>query len=225
MHGKNICDAALSNLPSNAITEAIRSGDFIFSGSPNVVLDLAKARATPAVARSFKEGWWAIERIFYGFFQHSKFTALAVPKADGFNGSHDVHMFAGDCKDAAAARKDGLLTTYASIEPCCAYRGVPCSVPCVAARHAPLLTPAPAPCHRRGIPCACPPCIALLWGNCEMVAVFGKVKKQKAPRAAGETAELRQMESLEVWAASLKAKQLAAAGRADRREQSLEGLY
>ena len=81
MHGKNICDAALSNLPSNAITEAIRSGDFIFSGSPNVVLDLAKARATPAVARSFKEGWWAIERIFYGFFQHSKFTALAVPKS------------------------------------------------------------------------------------------------------------------------------------------------
>ena len=58
-----------------------------------------------------------------------------------------------------------------------------------------------------------------------MVAVFGRVKKQKAPRAAGETAELRQMEALEVGAASLKAKQLAAAGRADRREQSLEGLY
>ena len=50
----------------------------------------------PTGAKSFKEGWWAIERIFYGFFQHSKFTALAVPKADGFNGSHDVHMFAGD---------------------------------------------------------------------------------------------------------------------------------
>ena len=47
MHGKNICDA-LSNLPSNAITEAIRSGNFIFSGSRNVVLYLAKARATPA---------------------------------------------------------------------------------------------------------------------------------------------------------------------------------
>ena len=70
MHGKNICDAALSNLPSNAITEAIRSGDFIYIFilrlSPNVVLDLAKARATTAVARSFKEGWWAIEHIFYG---------------------------------------------------------------------------------------------------------------------------------------------------------------
>ena len=59
-------------------------------------------------------------------------------------------------------------------------------------------------------------------GDCEMVAVFGQVKKQKAPRAAGETAELWhwQMESLEVWAASLKSKQLA-----DRRERSLEGLY
>ena len=50
--------------------------------------------------------------------RHSKFTALAVPKsatsdkADGFNGSHDVHMFAGGCKDSAAARKDGLLTMY-----------------------------------------------------------------------------------------------------------------
>ena len=89
---------------------------------------------------------------------------------------------------------------------------MPCSVPHVATRHAPLLTSP----HRlpvTGAVCACPPCIALQWGDCEMVAVFGKVKKQKAPRAAGETAELRQMESLEVWAASLKAKQLAAAGR------------
>ena len=57
MHGKNICDVALSNLPSNAITEAIRWGDFIFSGSRNLVLDLAKARATPAVAGSFKKSW------------------------------------------------------------------------------------------------------------------------------------------------------------------------
>mmetsp|Transcript_19280 Transcript_19280/g.56569 ORF Transcript_19280/g.56569 Transcript_19280/m.56569 type:complete len:81 (-) Transcript_19280:759-1001(-) len=43
MHGKNICDAALSNLPSNANTEALRSDDFIFSGSRNVVIDLTGA--------------------------------------------------------------------------------------------------------------------------------------------------------------------------------------
>ena len=66
-----------------------------------------KGAGDPGVAGSFKKSWGAIERIFDGFFQHSKFTALAVPKADGFNGSHDVHMFAGDCKDAAAARKMG----------------------------------------------------------------------------------------------------------------------
>ena len=80
MHGKNICDVALSNLPSNAITEAIRWGDFIFSGSRNLVLDLAKARATPAVAGSFKESWWAIERIFDGFFQHSKSPPSPSPR-------------------------------------------------------------------------------------------------------------------------------------------------
>ena len=101
MHGKNICDA-LSNLPSNAITEAIRSGDFIFSGSRNVVLYLAKARATPALAKSFKEGWWAIERIFYGFFQHSKFTALAVPKADGFNAALSTAHTTSTCSRGIA---------------------------------------------------------------------------------------------------------------------------
>ena len=119
MHGKNICDAAMSNLPSNAITEAIRSGDFIFSGSRNVVLYLAKARATPAVAKSFKEGWWAIERIFYGFFQHAEFTALAVPARRPqvprlmASTAHTTSICSrGTARDAAAARKDGLLTMY-----------------------------------------------------------------------------------------------------------------
>ena len=37
-----------------------------------------------------------------------------------------------------------------------------------------------------------------------------KVKSVKAPRAKGETAALKQMESLEAWAASLKSKQLVA---------------
>ena len=66
-----------------------------------------KGAGDPGCRRVVQEELGAIERIFDGFFQHSKFTALAVPKADGFNGSHDVHMFAGDCKDAAAARKMG----------------------------------------------------------------------------------------------------------------------
>jgi hypothetical protein len=50
------------------------------------------------------------------------------------------------------------------------------------------------------------------------------VKIVKSPRAVGETSGLRQVESLEAWAASLKPRQLIAV-RADRREHGLEGLY
>lgn len=186
MHGKSICDA-LGNMPANAITEAIRRDDFVFSGPRELVVYLSRARATPAIAKCFKQGWWAVERIFYGFFEHAKFTALTVPTADGFHGSHEMHMFAGDCRDPAAAAKEGPLTV-------------------------------------RGTPCSCRPCTALLWSECEMKQVFGSTKKVKAPRAQGETANLRQMESLSEWAASLREKQLVAV-RASRREHSLEGMY
>ena len=50
------------------------------------------------------------------------------------------------------------------------------------------------------------------------------MKPFKAPRAAGETAGLKLMESLELWAASLKAKQLVAV-RVDPSEQSIEGKF
>ena len=100
MHGKNICDVALSNLPSsrlsNAITEAIRWGDFNILRLSQPRPRSRKGAGDPGCRRVVQEELGAIERIFDGFFQHSKFTALAVPKADGFNRSHDVHMFAGD---------------------------------------------------------------------------------------------------------------------------------
>ena len=51
-----------------------------------------------------------------------------------------------------------------------------------------------------------------------------QAKPAKAPRAASDTAALRLMESLEVWAASLTAKQLVGV-RVDKSEQSLEGPY
>ena len=77
----------------------------------------------------------------------------------------------------------------------------------------------------RAVPCACPPCTELRFNDCEMKALLScEVKRVKAPRAAGETAGLRQMDSLEAWAASLKSKQLVAV-RADRRERSVEGCY
>ena len=106
-------------------SQAIRRDEFIFAGPRELVIYLARNRPVPAVAKTVKDGWWAVERIFYGFFEHAKFTALVVPTAIGFDGSHDMHMFAGDCRDAAVARKEGRLTV----------RGTPCACgPCTALR-------------------------------------------------------------------------------------------
>ncbi len=57
-----------------------------------------------------------------------------------------------------------------------------------------------------------------------MKLVVGQVKIVKLPRAVGETSGLRQMRSLEAWAALHKPRQLITV-RADRREQGLEGFY
>ena len=187
MEGKSICDA-LGNLPKNAISDAISKGEYIFSGSREFVLFLARKSPTPSISKAKKDGWWAVERIFYGFFEHSKFTKLVVPTANGFDGSHEMHMIAGDCKDPAVATEQGRVTV-------------------------------------RAVPCACPPCTALDFKNCEMIALLCcKTKSVKAPRAAGETAGLKKLESLEAWAATLKKKQLVAV-RVVSSERSLEGIY
>ena len=108
MEGKSICDA-LGNLPKNAIIDAIQKGEYIFAGSREFVLFLAAKSPKPSVCKAKKDGWWAVDRIFYGFFEHAKFTKLVVPTADGFHGSHDMHMIAGTCRDANEATKNGRL--------------------------------------------------------------------------------------------------------------------
>ena len=61
------------------------------------------------------------------------------------------------------------------------------------------------------VPCACTSCMQLRFAECKMLALHHcKAKHVKAPRAAGETAALKQIESLEAWAASLKSKALVA---------------
>jgi len=190
MEGKSICDA-LGNLPKNAIMDAIAKGEYIFSGSREFVLYLARKTPTPSVAKAKKEGWWAVERIFYGFFEHSKFTKLVVPTADGFSGSHEMHMIAGVCKDPNAARLEGRLMVAA-------------------------------------VPCACKACTDPSFGNCEMKALFSQrdAKVVKTPRASTDTANLRQMDSLAEFAASLKSKQLVGVRVAkDKKERSMEGSY
>lgn len=40
-----------------------------------------------------KQGWWAIEDIYYGYYDPKCFTQLAVPEAKGFAGSSEMHRF------------------------------------------------------------------------------------------------------------------------------------
>jgi hypothetical protein len=74
----------------------------------------------------------------------------------------------------------------------------------------------------RGNPCICVECKAERFNSCLMKHIIGPVRRVKVPREKNETSQLRQLESLHTWAASLKAKQLIAM-RAD--DPSIEGLY
>ena len=66
---------------------------------------------------------------------------------------------------------------------------------------------------------------AVNYDACEMVAVFGTVpvRRVKVPREANQTSGLRQLKSLQLWAAACKKGQLAAT-RVVSDEACLEGL-
>ena len=186
MEGKNVCDP-LSNMPKKTLEGAISRGDLLLVGTREKVLYLAEHRATPELSKLFKDGWWAVDRIFYGFYEHKQFTALNVPRAVGFKDSHECHFFAGVNTDVDEARLNGPLTV-------------------------------------RGNPCACVECTAGRFDSCLMKSVISVVRRVKAPRETNATSQLRQIECLHTFAATLKAKQLAAV-RAGGEERSLEGLY
>jgi hypothetical protein len=57
-----------------------------------------------------------------------------------------------------------------------------------------------------------------------MAALLGAVRRVKVPREQNATAGLRQVESLQQWAASLKKSQLAST-RVAPDEACIEGLY
>ena len=72
--------------------------------------------------------------------------------------------------------------------------------------------------------CACPPCTAGNYTACKMKAVFGEVRRVKVPREKNQNSGLRQLESLQLWAAACKKGKLAAT-RVASDEVCLEGLY
>ena len=174
-------------MPKRTLGQAIERGEVLLVGTREKVLYLALHRATPAMAKMWKDGWWAVGRIFWGYYDHKQFMALNVPKAIGFKDSHEMHLFAGLGADADEARLNGPLTA-------------------------------------RGNVCACKPCTAGNFADCEMVGLFGAVRHVKAPRESNATSSLRQLESLQLWAASCKKGQLAAT-RVAKEEVGKYGLF
>jgi hypothetical protein len=117
MHGKNVCDP-LGNLPWRILNQAIERGDTLLVGTREKVLYMAFHRPTPATAKLWKEGWWTVDRIFWGYYEHRQFTELNVPKAIGFKDSHECHLFAGLGADADEARLNGPLTARGNVCAC-----------------------------------------------------------------------------------------------------------
>jgi hypothetical protein len=80
---------------------------------------MAWHRPTPETAKLWKEGWWTVGRIFWGYYDHRQFTELNVPKAIGFKDSHECHLFAGLGADADEARlRNGPLTVRGNVCAC-----------------------------------------------------------------------------------------------------------
>lgn len=57
-----------------------------------------------------KEGWWAVDEIYYGYYDPKCFTQLAVPEAKGFAGSSEMHRFVSiKGIDSEKARREGPI--------------------------------------------------------------------------------------------------------------------
>lgn len=117
MHGKNICDS-LSNMILAAIRSAVANSEIVDAGTLALVLWLALNKQLPTIPKEKKEGWWAVDDIYYGFLDSSLFTIANVCEAKGFSGSAEKHRFISTCMDAERARVDGLLSTSTAFCGC-----------------------------------------------------------------------------------------------------------
>ena len=91
------------------------------------MLWLAENKQDPTVAKVKKTGWWAINDIYWGYFDPNCFTRTAVPTAKGFDGSSSKHRFVGVCTDAEKAMHDGPID--ASTAFCGCAEPVACCTP------------------------------------------------------------------------------------------------
>mmetsp|Transcript_25121 Transcript_25121/g.84671 ORF Transcript_25121/g.84671 Transcript_25121/m.84671 type:complete len:497 (+) Transcript_25121:2689-4179(+) len=124
MHGKNICDS-LSNVVQSAIRAAVASEQILDAGTRALVLWLAEHKQLPSVAKVKKTGWWAIDDIYYGYFDPARFTQVAVPTAKGFDGSAAKHRFVSVAGvRAETAQRIGpvdVSTAFCGCAKCCQF--------------------------------------------------------------------------------------------------------
>lgn len=122
MHGKNVTDA-IANIIHAESRAAVARGDLQEPSTRQLVLHHALHKQTPSTCKLGKQsGWWAVDRIFWCYYDTKLFTKQAVPTAKGFKGSHAMHQFVGRCSDQEKAQRDGPLLTGEIFCACSACR-------------------------------------------------------------------------------------------------------
>ena len=120
-HGKNVCDG-YSNIPRHCMETTIKNGTPLRPGSREAVVHFAREHPEPKHPKASKDDWWALERIFYGYYGHEVIKRVDLPDAKAFKGTRKMHEFVGLSTDSNLL--DGAVPLYAREDGCYC---VPCS--------------------------------------------------------------------------------------------------
>jgi len=104
-------------------------------------------RRKPSVGQEAKDGFQAVTKYFWGFFDTAKFTKSKVPdcEARGWK-CNDQHMYAGLCADLQKAERDGPLRVnrmFCVCLPCSLLDFERCEMTAMMGRSRPVTVPLP----------------------------------------------------------------------------------
>ena len=112
MCGKGPSDG-FNKVATHGVKAGLLANELIDPGTRELVVYLAKRCATPSKAKASKHGWWGAEGYIWAFYDTALFTKKAVPEADGYTGSKDMHQHVGLCEAKETAERDGPLQACA----------------------------------------------------------------------------------------------------------------
>ena len=146
-HGKAGATDGSGNVATFALKAAIESGVLVDPGTRELVLFLADHRRKPSVGQESKDGFQAVTKYFWGFFDTAKFTKSKVPdcEARGWK-CNDQHMYAGLCADLQKAERDGPLRVnrmFCVCLPCSLLDFERCEMTAMMGRSRPVTVPLP----------------------------------------------------------------------------------